>query len=128
MLQKLSLSVSLPVFWGLSVFLVGQLSPLFGAGRVPLIVYAAHFLAAPVLFFLCGFFFATIMRHALLFAVTAAGCYGLYMLAVLAGQYGFQLALWRFDAVLGAMPVVVLTFAAQAGLMRFYPPASGGTA
>ncbi|MBL1147346.1 MAG: hypothetical protein HND56_09400 [Pseudomonadota bacterium] len=120
MLRKLSV----PVFWGLSIFLVYKISGLCGLGRIPLIVYFAHLIAAPLLFLVCGFCASASLHRAVLYAIAAGLCYAVYIWAVLAGQYGVQVALLRLDAVLGAASVAFLTIILQALLLRFLPEAS----
>lgn len=130
MLQKLSLSVSLSVFWGLSVFLVCQFSALLELGRIPLIVYFAHLVAAPLFFFVCGMFLPAglPLRRFLPFGITAAAVYTLYMLAVLAGQYGFQIALLRFDAAFGAGVAGFLTIVFHLAARLLLSAVHGGSA
>jgi hypothetical protein len=120
MLRKLSV----PVFWGLSIFLVYKISGLCGLGRIPLIVYFAHLIAAPLLFLVCGFCASASLRRAVLYGIAADLGYAVYILAVLAGQYGAQVALLRLDAVFGAASVAFLTIILQALLLRFLPDAS----
>ncbi|TNE29357.1 MAG: hypothetical protein EP349_06615 [Alphaproteobacteria bacterium] len=116
--------ISVPVFWGLSIFLVYKISGLCGLGRIPLIVYFAHLIAAPLLFFACAVCTAAGLRRAALCAVAAALCYVAYMLVVLAAQYGMRIALFRLDAVFGAAVVAFLTMILQALLLHFLPAPS----
>tara|TARA_R110002124_G_scaffold167130_1_gene334478 strand:- start:392 stop:769 length:378 start_codon:yes stop_codon:yes gene_type:complete len=121
--------LSVPVFWGLSIFLVYKISGLCGLGRIPLIVYFAHLIAAPLLFLVCGFCASASLHRAVLYAIAAGLCYAVYIVVVLAGQYGVQVALLRLDAVLGAASVAFLTIILQALLLRFLPEVSAkGTA